>query len=30
MNYSELTAAIEDYTENTFTSVEMATFVTQA
>lgn len=30
MNYAELTAAIEDYTENTFTSVEMATFVTQA
>jgi hypothetical protein len=30
MNYSELTAAIEDYTENTFTSVEMATFVSQA
>jgi hypothetical protein len=30
MNYSELTATIENYTENTFTSVEMATFVSQA
>ena len=30
MNYSELTAAIEDYTENTFTSTELATFVKQA
>lgn len=30
MNYAELTAAIEDYTENTFTSTELATFVKQA
>lgn len=30
MNYTELTAAIEQYTENTFTSDEMATFVKQA
>lgn len=30
MNYAELTAAIEDYTENSFTSVELATFVEQA
>ena len=30
MNYAELTAAIEDYTENSFTSVELATFVDQA
>jgi hypothetical protein len=30
MNYSELTTAIQDYTENTFTSTELATFVEQA
>lgn len=30
MNYAELTAAIEDYTENSFTSDELATFVSQA
>lgn len=30
MNYTELTAAIEDYTENTFTATELATFVNQA
>jgi len=30
MNYSELTTAIQDYTENTFTSTELATFVQQA
>tara|TARA_R110000868_G_scaffold371993_1_gene635768 strand:- start:1331 stop:1981 length:651 start_codon:yes stop_codon:yes gene_type:complete len=30
MNYAELTAAIQNYTENTFTSVELATFVEQA
>ena len=30
MNYAELTAAIEDYTENTFTDVELSTFVQQA
>jgi hypothetical protein len=30
MNYAELTAAIEDYTENSFTSAELATFVSQA
>lgn len=30
MNYSELTAAIQDYTENTFTSTELATFVQNA
>jgi len=30
MNYSELTTAIEDYTENTFTATELATFVDQA
>ena len=30
MNYVELTAAIEDYTENTFTSAELATFVQNA
>ena len=30
MNYSELTAAIQQYTENTFTSTELATFVQQA
>lgn len=30
MNYSQLTAAIEDYTENTFTATELATFVNQA
>jgi hypothetical protein len=30
MNYTQLTAAIEDYTENTFTSDELATFVQQA
>lgn len=30
MNYTELTAAIEQYTENTFTSDELATFVKQA
>ena len=30
MNYSELTTAIMDYTENTFTSTELATFVENA
>jgi len=30
MNYAELTAAIEDYTQNTFTADELATFVKQA
>ena len=30
MTYAELTAAIEDYTENTFTATELATFVKQA
>lgn len=30
MNYTQLTTAIEEYTENTFTSGEMATFVKQA
>jgi len=30
MNYAELTATIEDYTENTFTADELATFVQQA
>lgn len=30
MNYAQLTAAIEDYTENTFTAVELATFVQNA
>jgi|688.fasta_scaffold376010_2 hypothetical protein len=30
MNYAELTAAIEDYTENTFTATELAIFVEQA
>lgn len=30
MNYAELTAAIEDYTENTFTADELATFTKQA
>ena len=30
MNYAELTAAIQDYTENTFTSTELATFVQNA
>lgn len=30
MNYTELTAAIEDYTENTFTPDELATFTQQA
>jgi hypothetical protein len=30
MNYSELTTAIQDYTENTFTSTDLATFVEQA
>jgi len=30
MNYAELTATIEDYTENTFTSDELATFTKQA
>ena len=30
MNYTELTAAIEDYTENTFTATELSTFVQQA
>lgn len=30
MNYAELTAAIEDYTENTFTADELATFTQQA
>ena len=30
MNYTELKAAIEDYTENTFTETELATFISQA
>lgn len=30
MNYTELCAAIEDYTENTFTATELATFTKQA
>jgi len=30
MNYAELTAAIEDYTQNTFTATDLATFVSQA
>jgi hypothetical protein len=30
MNYSELTTAIQDYTENTFSATELATFVKQA
>jgi hypothetical protein len=30
MNYSELTTAIQNYTENTFTATELATFVQQA
>jgi len=30
MTYAELTAAIQQYTENTFTSTELATFVEQA
>lgn len=30
MNYAELTATIEDYTENTFTADELATFTRQA
>lgn len=30
MNYAQLTAAIEDYTENTFTATELATFVQNA
>jgi len=30
MNYAQLTAAIEDYTENTFTADELAIFVRQA
>lgn len=30
MNYAELTAAIEDYTENTFTAFELETFTKQA
>jgi hypothetical protein len=30
MTYAELTAAIQDYTENTFTATELATFVDQA
>jgi hypothetical protein len=30
MNYAELTAAIADYTENTFTADELAVFVNQA
>lgn len=30
MNYAELTAAIENYTENTFTADELATFTKQA
>lgn len=30
MNYAELTAAISDYTQNEFTSTELATFVEQA
>ena len=30
MNYTELKAAIEDYTENSFTETELATFIQQA
>lgn len=30
MNYAQLTATIEDYTENTFTATELATFVQNA
>jgi hypothetical protein len=30
MNYAELTAAIQDYTQNEFTGTELATFVEQA
>ena len=30
MNYAELTAAVADYTQNTFTATELATFVSQA
>lgn len=30
MNYAQLTTAIEDYTENTFTATELATFVQNA
>lgn len=30
MNYAELTAAIQEYTENTFTATELQTFVQQA
>jgi hypothetical protein len=30
MNYTELTTAIQDYTENTFTASQLATFVQQA
>jgi hypothetical protein len=30
MNYAQLTAAIEDYTENTYTADELATFTRQA
>lgn len=30
MNYAQLTAAIQDYTENTFTATELATFVQNA
>ena len=30
MNYTELKAAIEDYTENSFTDTELSTFVSQA
>jgi hypothetical protein len=30
MNYTELTTAIQDYTENTFSAEQLATFVTQA
>jgi len=30
MNYSELTTAIQDYAENTFSATELATFVKQA
>jgi len=30
MTYTELIAAIADYTENSFTTVELNTFITQA
>lgn len=30
MNYSELTTAIQDYTENSFSAADLATFVVQA